>query len=163
MAAEGAGLYGRAERAMRVGDVVEARRWLLEVVGLPGVGGLAAVAGYELAQLALRAGDLDEARARLAPLRMAGASDLAEPAAFLACEIELRAGDLTRARRCYARFRERHVGSVQDAEALGALLRLAPPGGDCGSTLALLDEYLSRYPKGPLAPEARRRREACAP
>ena len=108
------------------GDQSEARRRLLELASLPDAGALAAVATYELAQLALRAGDLDEARARLDRLGSSGAADLAEPAAFLACEIDLRAGDLSAARGCYARFRARHPGSVQDAEALGALLPPRP-------------------------------------
>ena len=142
------------------GDVGEARRRLIEVLELPEAGALANVASYELAQIALRSGDLAEARRRLEPL---AGSRLAEPADFLACEIELRAADREAARRCYRRFRQRHPGSVQDAEALAALLRLAPVSSDCEAGRALLDEYLRRYPDGPAAAEARRRRGACRP
>jgi ferric-dicitrate binding protein FerR (iron transport regulator) len=156
-------LYQRAERAMGRGDQAEARRWLLELAALPAAGALGPVASYELAQLALRTGDLEEARARLERVRGSGASDLAEPAAFLACEVELRAGALEDARRCYRRFRARHPDSVQDAEALGALLRLSPVTADCGAGRALLDEYLARHPAGPLAAEAKTRRRACEP
>ncbi len=159
-----ADLYRRAEEAMARGDAAEARRRLLELAVLPGTGALGAVASYELAQLALRAGDLDEARTRLDRVRAQDAPDLAEPAAFLACEIELRAGALPAARGCYTRFRARHPGSVQDAEALGALLRLSSRETDCSSEgRALLEAYLAHHPTGPLATEARRRREACRP
>jgi ferric-dicitrate binding protein FerR (iron transport regulator) len=158
-----ADLYRQAEQAMSRGDRAEARRRLLELASLPQAGALGPVAAYELAQLALGAGDLDEARARLDWVRVTGAPALAEPAAFLGCEVELRAGAREDARRCYTRFRARHPGSVQDAEALGALLRLSPVSGDCADGRALLDEYLTRHPDGPLAGEARRRRRACGP
>jgi TolA-binding protein len=140
------------------GDLAEARRRLVQLLDLPQAGALAGVASYELAQIALRSGDLQEARRRLEGL---GGSDLAEPADFLACEIELRAGDREAARRCYRRFRARHPRSVQDAEALGALLGLSPTTDDCAAGRALLEEYLARYPRGPLAAEVRRRHEGC--
>jgi hypothetical protein len=155
-----AGIYARAERAMGRGELGEARRLLGQVLQAGDAGGLAPVAAYELAQLAVRAGDLAEARERLAALRI---SPLSEPAEFLGCEVELRAADRDAARRCYQRFRVRHPGSAQDAEALEALLHLSPAAEDCGAGRALLDEYLARSPQGPLAPEARRRLQRCAP
>jgi TolA-binding protein len=156
--ATAAAIYAQAEQAMSGGDLREAQRRLREVIALPDAGALAAVATYELAQIALRAGDLPEARGRLAAL---AGSNLGEPAELLACEVDLRAGDQEAATRCYLRFRRRHPDSVQDAEALGALLRLAPPAADCAGGRPLLDEYLARYPRAPLAAEARRRRDRC--
>jgi TolA-binding protein len=155
-----AAVYALAERAMSRGDLGEARRRLIQVIEQPAAGRLADAAGYELAQIALRAGELKEARARLEAL---AGSSLAEPADLLACEVELRAGDRDAARSCYRRFRLHHPGSVQDAEALGALLRLSPASADCTAGRALLDEYLTRYPEGSVAAEARQRRQRCAP
>jgi hypothetical protein len=147
---------------MARGDEREAAR-RLEQLALPAgaSSALAELARYELAQRAQRAGDLPAARRWLQTVP--AGSHLGEPAQLFACDLDQRAGALTAARACYERFRAEHPGSVQDAEALAALISLLPPDDACGPGRALLLEYLARYPEGPRAGEVRRQRAACAP
>ncbi len=118
-------------------------------------------ARYELAQLAIRAGDPARAARWLDAL---AASDrepaLREPAAFLRCEVQVRAGQRPAARRCWDDFRARFPGSGRDALALGWLLRL-PPLPACATLRPLAEDYLRNHPAGPDAALARQQQRQC--
>lgn len=145
-------------------DTAGAERALEQVVALGGGGPLADVARYELAQLAVRAGNQARAAQWLDALL---ASDrepaLREPARFLRCEVQVRSGDAVNARHCLETFRARFPDSSRDAMALGWLVHLAPPSPQCLPLRSLVDEYLRRYPGGPDAALATRRKAACGP
>ncbi|HXI57834.1 MAG TPA: tetratricopeptide repeat protein, partial [Polyangia bacterium] len=157
-------IYREAEAAMHRRDTAGAQRALEDVVALGGGSPLADVARYELAQLAVRAGNQASAAQWLDALL---ASDrepaLREPARFLRCEVQVRSGDAVDARRCLESFRARFPDSSRDATALGWLVRLAPSPPQCPPLRSLVDEYLRRYPTGPDAALAARRRAACGP
>ncbi|MEA2701149.1 MAG: hypothetical protein QOI66_5420 [Myxococcales bacterium] len=157
-------IYRDAEAAMHRRDTAGAERALEQVVALGGGGPLADVARYELAQLAVRAGNQARAAQWLDALL---ASDrepaLREPARFLRCEVQVRSGDAVNARHCLETFRARFPDSSRDAMALGWLVHLAPPSPQCLPLRSLVDEYLRRYPGGPDAALATRRKAACGP
>jgi TolA-binding protein len=154
-------LYEAAEAAMARRDWPAATRRLGEVIASGSQSSLEDVARYELAQLALRAGDRLLAERHLEEmLATAREPALREPARLLQCEIAAQAGDGVRASRCLRDFRASFPGSRHDVTVLGWLVRLSP--AVCGER-ALVEEYLRRYPAGPVAPEARRRRAACPP
>jgi TolA-binding protein len=154
-------LYQAAESAMRRRDWAAAARRLEQVVAAGVRSPLEDVARYELAQLALRSGDRTAAARRLDELL---ASDrepaLREPAHFLRCEIRAQNGDAAGARRCLRDFRAAFPGSSRDVTALGWLVRLSPADGGCADQ-TLVNEYLRRYPAGPDAADAQRRRARC--
>ncbi len=152
-----ASLYQHAEQAMRRGDQPRARLLLVEVVAAGGA--LAAQARYELAHLALRAGDAREAAAQLGRLLAAGAEPrLIEPASYLRCRVALQSRDAGAAR-CLREYRARFPGSPHDEAALGTLLALE--AGDCARLRPLAEEYLRRTPRGERAAAVRARLAAC--
>jgi hypothetical protein len=153
-------LYHQAEQAMKQRNWAEARTRLEGILAVAGGTPLAQVARYELAQMAVR--DRDWARAGRHLDEITGAN-LTQPAQLLRCEIEVHAGRVDAARSCFLRFRASHPGSVHDAEALAAVLRLSPAGDDCAAGRALLDEYLRRHPDGAYARHAGRRLARCRP
>lgn len=156
-------VYGQAEAAMRRRDWPSAARALERVAGQATAGPLGDQARYELAQLAIRAGDPDGAARWLDALL---ASDreaaLRQPAAFLRCDLRARSGSAADARRCWEQFRGRFPGSSRDAQALGWLLRL-DPSAPCATLRPLADEYLQRYPSGADVARARQQRARCGP
>ena len=153
-------LYHQAEQAMKQRQWAEARTRLEAILAVAGGTPLAQVARYELAQMAVR--DRDWARAGRHLDEITGAN-LTQPAQLLRCEIEVHAGRVDAGRSCFLRFRASHPGSVHDAEALAAVLRLSPAGDDCAAGRALLDEYLRRHPDGAYARDAGRRLARCRP
>ncbi len=153
--------YARAEAAMRDNDLVAARATLLELIRRFPRDPLAAAARYDLARLAVGAGDHAEAARQLDALGSARPSaTIAEMASYLRCRVALQAGHSADATRCLTSFRSDHPSSPHDAEALALLAELAR--ADCARARPLLVEYLERYPSGPFASEAIRREARCA-
>ena len=157
-------LYQRAEQAMRRRDWNTARQQLADVVALGTGHPLEDVARYELAQLALRAGDAPRAVALLDELlRSDREPALAQPARLLRCELHLQAGEQPQARRCLERFRAAYPQSPHDEAALGLLVESFVLDPSCAGVAELADEYLQRYPSGSRANQARRHRTRCSP
>jgi hypothetical protein len=120
-------LYQRAEQSMRRRDWATASRQLAEVAALGTGHPLEDVARYELAQLALRAGDRAQAAALLDELlRGEREPALRQPAWLLRCELHLQAGQRAPGCRCLERFRSTYPGSRHDEQARHLLTRCAP-------------------------------------
>ena len=156
-------LYQRAEQAMRRRDWTTARRQLAEVVALRGGHPLEDVARYELAQLALRAGDRYQAVALLEDLlRNDREPALRQPAWLLRCELHLQVGERPQGRRCLERFRATYPYSPHDEPALGLLVETLSADIPCAGAAEIAAEYLQRHPEGPRAEDARRLQARCA-
>jgi ferric-dicitrate binding protein FerR (iron transport regulator)/TolA-binding protein len=155
-------LYQRAEQAMRRRDWATARRQLAELVALRGGHPLEDVARYELAQLALRAGDRGQAVALLEDLlRNDREPALRQPAWLLRCELHLQAGERPQGRRCLERFRATYPYTPHDEPALGLLVETLAADGACAGAAEIAAEYLQRHPDGPRAEDARRLQARC--
>jgi outer membrane protein assembly factor BamD (BamD/ComL family) len=152
-------LYAEAEAAMRAGDRAAVQGRLTEVIRRFPQDGLAAAALYELARREQAAGQLAQARAHLDRLLAhEAAQELREPARYLRCRLELDAHRDADALACLDAFRRDFPASPHDAEVLALLIGLYQLRADCPRALPLLDEYLRRYPGGPLDASARRTR-----
>jgi outer membrane protein assembly factor BamD (BamD/ComL family) len=148
---------------MRRRDWTTARRQLAEVVALAAGHPLEDVARYELAQLALRAGEVPQAVALLEQLlRSDREPALAQPARLLRCELHLQAGERPQARRCLERFRAAYPYSPHDEAALGLLIESFALDQACAGVAELADEYLQRYATGSRAEQARRHSARCS-
>jgi ferric-dicitrate binding protein FerR (iron transport regulator) len=155
-------VYQRAEQAMRRRDWPAARRQLAEVVALRGGHPLEDVARYELAQLALRAGDRGQAVALLEDLlRNDREPALRQPAWLLRCELHLQGGERPQGRRCLERFRTTYPYSPHDEPALGLLVETLAADDACAGAAEIAAEYLQRHPAGPRAEDARRLQARC--
>jgi TolA-binding protein len=110
-------IYARAERAMKDGDLAEARRSLERFVSLA-PGNEASSALYELARLDVRVGDRAGAVRTLERLLGLGGGPLREPASFLRCRAET---DRGQAAGCFRRFLREYPRSAHAAEAAEAL------------------------------------------
>lgn len=154
-------LYAQAEAAMRAGNHAAVRDYLGQVIRRFPTDGLADAALLELARLAQKEGQPALARSYLDTL-LARPREVAlwEPARYLRCRLEVDANRSAPAATCLAAFRHDFPDSPHDAEVLALLIGLAQAQGDCPRARPLLDEYLKRYPAGPL--DARRRRDRCA-
>jgi ferric-dicitrate binding protein FerR (iron transport regulator) len=149
-------LYRDAERAMATGTRSEARAILGTLIAEHPDDPMADAARYELGRLAFADGDFGIARHHLEAVAKDAA--LREPAAYLLCRVSLARGEA--AADCLASFRQRFPGSPHDAEVL-ALLAAARYAQGCVQAMPLLDEYLSRYPRGAFAEGAAERRRRC--
>jgi outer membrane protein assembly factor BamD (BamD/ComL family) len=157
-------LYQRAEQAMRQRDWSTARRQLAELIALRTGHPLEDVARYELAQLALRAGDRRQAVALLEDLlRSDREPALRQPAWLLRCELHLQAHERAHSRRCLERFRSTYPYSPHDEAALGLLVETLAPEPACEGATEIATEYLQRHPEGPHAEDARRLQARCSP
>jgi FecR protein len=156
-------LYQRAEQAMRQRDWSTARRQLAELIALRTGHPLEDVARYELAQLALRAGDRRQAVALLEDLlRSDREPALRQPAWLLRCELHLQAHERPHGRRCLERFRSTYPDSPHDEAALGLLVETLATEPACEGAPELAREYLQRHPAGPRAEDARRLQAKCS-
>lgn len=156
-------LYKRAEAAMRKGEKEDARRMLQTLVDRFPDGEFASSARYEMARMAFASGDWQGARRgldRLQETKLIPA--LIEPVHYLRCRVEIARADRGRALACLSEFRATFPGSPHDAEML-SLLASFRFEEKCTSALPLLEEYLRRYPQGPFAREAQKRRQHCQP
>jgi hypothetical protein len=156
--ADPAARYAEAERLM-ASDADAARRALRALVSDTPGAPEAAPALLDLARLAAAGGDHAAARAALDELAgHPAAAALAMPAAYLRCLVTPGAA---RRRACFAGFRARFPGSPHDADALAWLAAAAAGSGECPAALALIGEFLDRYPDAPAAPAIRAWKARC--
>jgi len=141
---------------MATGSRADARAMLGKIIADHPDDGMADAARYELGRLAFADGDFGIARHHLEAVTKDPA--LREPAAYLLCRVSLARGEA--AADCLASFRQRFPASPHDAEVL-ALLAAARYADGCSQAMPLLEEYLSRYPRGAFAADAAERRRRC--
>jgi len=148
---------------MKRGDQALGKRTLQELVDRFPDGEMASAARYEIARMAFAANDLAGARHALAGLPAADLTPaLREPAHYLRCRVEAARGDRAGAAACLAEFRRSFPSSPHDAEALALLASYRFDEG-CTAALPILEEYLLRYPDGPFAEQATKRKQHCRP
>jgi TolA-binding protein len=155
--------YANAEAALRRRDDGEARFWLNRLRQTFPASPLADPAQYELAQLALSAGDLGTA-ARVSDGLIATVREpsLRAPVRYLRCRIEAEQGNNTTAVTCLERFRQDFPRASQDEDALALLLGQLTAESFCGARRRSAEEYLSRYRNGKFTAEIARRLGRCA-
>jgi len=158
-------LYRRAEAALRQGDGSAGKKLLDQLVNTFPDRPETDSARYELAVMAQRAGQPDEALARTREILRPGAEGpFVEPARFLRCRVYLgRNSDEARASAtdCLTRFVRDYPRSPHDEVALRALIDLARQAGRCDEARRFADAYLQRHPAGRFAGEAGRARSPC--
>lgn len=157
-------LYAEAETAMRRGDGQVARKQLETLLRTHPVHSLAAIAGYELAQMAVADGNTAAAIRHLDAVLAAnsGRSAVDEPARHLRCRVEVRAGRPLAARACLDQLRRMYPGSPRDEDTLFLILRLTPPAERCAHT-APMQDYVARFPNGARAHQVRSWWSECMP
>jgi TolA-binding protein len=156
-------LYERAEAAMKKGEKNLARRTLQTLVDRFPNGESATSARYEIARMAFAAGDWEDAQRGLDQLQKRQLSPaLTEPVHYLRCRVKVARADRRQAMACLAEFRTVFPESPHDAEMLSLLASFLFEE-KCTTARPLLDEYLRRYPQGPFAKEAQKRRQHCQP
>jgi outer membrane protein assembly factor BamD (BamD/ComL family) len=156
-----ASLYRGAETALRQGDDVAAKRLLDQLVRTFPDDPMTDSARYELALMAEKAGNVNEARAQTREILRPGAQGpFVDPARFLRCRITL-AEDKAAATLCLTRFVSDFPQSPHDEVALRALIDLAREGRRCADARQFAETYLQRHPHGRFTTEAERARSQC--